>query len=288
MDLQLVPTGIFYDHYWKFNRTLLVQYGKPIEIDSYKTAYKENALSAMLALREDIRASLEPLTMQINSEKHYIDYENFRAICGEEYAKKGQFGEDKTLHRFKAEQDMIRKIEHLEFSNPILFKELTDRTQTYMVLISRAGYSNQHLVKAQNTNIIKLLAGITGALLSLPVLLFGALFSIIPFLIPREFLTRKIKDTAFRSSINFAVGLLIFPLFYLIESSIIGIVSGSLLAALVTLVVIPFAGKYAYQLLMFDIDLFKVVKLRSINRQLYKKVSAMREGILAIIRTIKS
>ncbi len=288
MDLQLVPTGIFYDHYWKFNRTLLVQYGKPIDIDGYKIAYKENTLSAMLALREDIRESLEPLTMQINSEKHYIDYENFRAISGEENARKGQLSENRTLHRFKAEQEMIRKIEHLELSNPTLFKELTDRTQTYMVLISRAGYSNQQLVKAQNTNLINLLAGMTWALLTFSVVLVGALFSIIPFLIPREFLTRKIKDPAFRSSINFAVGLLLFPLFYLIESSIIGMVSGSFVAAIVTLVVIPFVGKFAFQLLMFDIDLIKVVKLRSINRQLYKKVSVMREGILAIIRAIKS
>jgi 1-acyl-sn-glycerol-3-phosphate acyltransferase len=288
MDLQLVPTGIFYDHYWKFNRTLLVQYGKPIGIDSYKEAYNENTLSAMLSLREDIRASLEPLTMQINSGEHYIDYENFRAIAGEEYTKNCHFSENKTLNRFKADQEMIRKIEHLELSNPTVFKELTDRTQTYMVLISRAGYSNQQLVKAQNANLVKLLAGMTGALLSFPVVLVGALFSILPFLIPRQFLTRKIKDPAFRSSINFAVGLLLFPIFYLMESSIVGMVSGSLIAATVTFVLIPFAGKYAYQLLMFDIDLLRIIKLRSLNRQLFKRVSAMREGILAMIRAIKS
>jgi len=47
-------------------------------------------------------------------------------------------------------------------------------------------------------------------------------------------------------------------------------------------------SRFGKKVLMFDIDLFKVVKLRSINRQLYKKVSAMREGILAIIRAIKS
>jgi hypothetical protein len=72
------------------------------------------------------------------------------------------------------------------------------------------------------------------------------------------------------------------------ESSIVGMVSGSLIAATVTFVLIPFAGKYAYQLLMFDIDLLRIIKLRSLNRQLFKRVSAMREGILAMIRAIKS
>ena len=33
LELQIVPVGIYYDHYWKFNRTLVVQYGKPIGID---------------------------------------------------------------------------------------------------------------------------------------------------------------------------------------------------------------------------------------------------------------
>lgn len=286
LDLQLVPTGIFYDHYWKFNRTLIVQYGKPIGIDRYKVRYRENAQNTMLALREDIRQSLEPLVMQINSEKFYTDYENFRTIAGEEYARTSYFSEDKTLQLFRAEQVMIKKIEQLEVANPAIFKELAERSHAYMVLIKRAGYSSSQVVKAQKITLVNLLVGVTGALLSLPILLFGTLFSLIPFLIPRELLTRKIKDPAFRSSFNFAIGLILFPIFYLIESSVIGIITGSFLAALAGLVAMPVAGKYAYQLLMFDIDLFKAMKLRSVNRRLYKRLTTMREGILAIIRDI--
>jgi len=286
LDLQLVPTGIFYDHYWKFNRTLIVQYGKPIGIDSYKEHYNENVQNTMISLRDDIHKSLLPLVMQINSEKYYNDYENFRMVAGEEFAKKTFFSKDKTLQLFKAEQELIRRIEQLENEKPAAFKELIDRTQPYVVLINSAGYTNNQVSKAQNASFITLLLGVFGALISLPLLFFGLLFNFIPFLIPRVFLTRKIKDPAFISSFNFATGLILFPIFYLIESSLVGVLTGSFLAALALLLTMPLAGKYAYQILMYDIDLVKVISLRTIKGRSFGRLSRMREGILKLVREL--
>src|SRR5450759_1753161 len=36
LDLQIVPVGIYYNHYWKFNRSVIVQYGRPVRVDDYK------------------------------------------------------------------------------------------------------------------------------------------------------------------------------------------------------------------------------------------------------------
>jgi 1-acyl-sn-glycerol-3-phosphate acyltransferase len=284
LDLQLIPTGIFYDHYWKFNRTLIVQYGKPIEIDSYKDRYGESVQNTMLSLRDDILENLEPLTMQINSVKYYVDYENLRMIVGEEYAKRNFFSKDSTLQLFKAEQELIKKTERLEVENPDLFKELTDRIEACVGITKKTGLTFIQIAKAKDSSLLKLLIGFAGALLSLPLLILGIFFNFVPFLIPRLFLTRKIKDPAFRSSFNFALGLFLFPIFYLLESSLVGVVTGSFLAAAAGLIAMPLAGKYAYQLLMFDIDLLKVIKLRTINRKLFTKIVNLRSGILLIIK----
>jgi len=283
LDLQLVPTGIFYDHYWKFNRTLIVQYGEPLDIDEYKVLYKENSQNTMLTLRDDIHKNLLPLVMQINSEKFYKDYENFRMVLGEEYVKHSFPSKEKVLQLFRAEQELIRRIEQLEIEKPAVFKELIDRTQPYVVLINSAGYTDRQVVKAQNFSFMKLLFGAAGAIITLPVMMYGVLFNFIPFLIPRVFLTRKIKDPAFRSSFNFATGLLLFPVCYLIESSMVGWLTGSFIAALSVLITMPLAGKYAYQLMMFDIDLVKVIILRTFKRRSFGRLSRMRDGILKLV-----
>ena len=33
LNLQIQPVGIYYTHYWKFNRQMIVVYGKPIEVE---------------------------------------------------------------------------------------------------------------------------------------------------------------------------------------------------------------------------------------------------------------
>src|SRR5690606_10332368 len=35
LDIQIIPTGIYYSHYWKFNRNLIVNFGKPIRVNEF-------------------------------------------------------------------------------------------------------------------------------------------------------------------------------------------------------------------------------------------------------------
>jgi 1-acyl-sn-glycerol-3-phosphate acyltransferase len=35
LDIQIIPTGIYYSHYWKFNRTIVVNFGEPIPVKEF-------------------------------------------------------------------------------------------------------------------------------------------------------------------------------------------------------------------------------------------------------------
>lgn len=265
LGLVIVPVGIYYDHYWKFNRTLMVQYGKAIEIDGFKDQYAENSQNAMLSLRDIIHERLSPLTLQINSDKYYNDYEIIRKVGGQEYSKKEVFSKDPILQLFKAEQALIMKIEHLEISNIEVFEQLRSLTKTYDDEIRKAGISDCQIVKASKLSFLKLFVQCIGGLLSLPLFVFGFVFNFIPFYLPGLVLTRKVKDPAFLSSFIFAFGLVLFPVFYMIESSVIWIITGSFQIALATLVLMPFTGKIAYNLLQFYQDFIKTFKFKFLN-----------------------
>ncbi|HWR99526.1 MAG TPA: 1-acyl-sn-glycerol-3-phosphate acyltransferase, partial [Prolixibacteraceae bacterium] len=269
LDLQIVPVGIYYDHYWNFDRTLIVQYGEPFDIDSYKERYAENSQNAMITLRDQIHDMLEPLTMQINSVNFYHDYENIRSIAGEEYSKRQFFDTNPILQLFRAEQELITKTELFEAEKPEIFKELVSQTRTYTREIQKGGFTNKQIAQAVHTTWLKLTGMLAISLLSAPLLVFGILFNFIPFLVPSLFFTRKIKDTAFISSFNFALSLIIFPIFYLLVSALIWVLSGSFLLALAAIFAIPFAGKLAYKILMFDIDLIQIVRLRIFGKGIF-------------------
>ena len=211
LNLQLVPVGIFYDHYWKFDRTLIVQYGKPIHLDGYKDRYVENQQNAMLTLKDEIYNSLEPLTIQIHSVEYYVDYEDIRSILGKEYSKKEIFSKDPVLQLFRAEQQLIKEVEYLETKQPERFDDLRNKISAYLGKIRAAGFSNELIERALKFSCFILFFQFVGAILSLPVFVFGFLSNVLPFYIPRLLFTRKVKDKAFLSSFNFAMGLIFFP-----------------------------------------------------------------------------
>jgi len=285
LGLQIVPVGIYYDHYWKFNRTLIVNYGSPIEIDSYKERYAVNEQNAMLVLRDEIRVNLSPLTMQIDSEKYYHDCENIREVAGKEYAKQKFFSADPVLQLFKAEQELMTKICQLEAAQPQLFDQIRLSANQYLHEIDKAGVSPRQIEKAAKSAVPVLLVQVIGALLSMPFFAFGFLSNILPYSLPRVILTRKIKDKAFLSSFNFAVGLILFPIFYLLEGVIVGLLTGSVLVPLSFILFMPFAGKIAFNLLGFYRDLVHVLYLKLVQRRHLNRCVRLRSDLLALIRS---
>jgi len=280
LELQIVPVGIYYDHYWKFNRTLVVQYGKPIGIDGYRERYAENGQNAMLSLRDEIRECLLPLTMQINSVEHYVVYEQIRMLAGEERTQSLTPGRQAVLEIFKYEQWLMERVELMEQKDSVKFEALITATTAFAGNCKNAGLTGEKLAEACHTTGTILILKVLFALVTLPLLAFGLLFSFLPYYLPRILLRRKVKDPAFLSTFFFVPGLLIFPLFYLAESALVAWATHSLSMAGALFVTLPFAGKLAYNLLQFGKSLLQLIRLKIFDRRLFGVLAAQRNTIL--------
>ena len=257
LDLQIVPVGIFYSHYWNFNRTIIVNYGRPIGVDHYKADYADNPQKAMISLRDEIYNRLAPLTIQIDSTIHYSDYENICRLTVKDYSRQRYFSKNSQLQHFYAERELIGKIEHLENTQPELFKEVIEKTTLYLKDVSLYGITDEQVLKAEEASWPNLLTRLLAAILSLPLFIFGYVFNALPLYLPRMIIRRKIKDTAFLSTFQFVSGLIIFPLFYLLSASLIFILTGLVKASIITLILMPFGGKIAFQFLVFYRDILQ-------------------------------
>jgi len=254
LGLQIVPVGISYSHYWKFNRSLLVQYGEPISIDDLWVDYEMNPQKAMLDLRDRIYEKLCPLVIEIQSQKYYAEYESMRLMAGKVYANRKFFGKNRALQLFQAEKELITNLEAREKQSPENFNVVVSQLHQYEQEIEKTGFTDGQIEIAANAQKLKTWAKFALALVSLPVFAFGALFNGIPFLVSRAFVQKKMKDKIFTSSFNFALGLLVFPLFYLIVYFMLLFPRYSGQTSVILLILMPLLGKLSYILLEFYKD----------------------------------
>jgi 1-acyl-sn-glycerol-3-phosphate acyltransferase len=286
LDLQIIPVGITYSHYWKFNRSLIVRYGKPIEINPFREEYLENPQKTMLDLRDEIRRRLCPLILQIESKTCYPEYEKIMQLAVKAYSKRRFFCKNSSLQLFYAEKELICKLEQLEDLQPKDFNNLIEATRQYSSEIEKNEISDTQIENAGKASWSIVFIFLTTAVLTLPIFALGFIFNEIPFFIPRAILRNKVKNTTFLSTFNFVTGLIVFPVFYLIAAYILFRWSNSISVAIFTLITMPFVGKIAYTLLTF----YRIILLRirylagsKSSRNTIKNLLNQRNEIIALI-----
>ena len=283
LGLQIVPVGINYSHYWQFSRTLIVHYGKPIDVDRYKNAWTENPQKAMLSLRDEIHDKIIPLTIQINSHTFYQEYEDIRQLAGEAYSKTKHFTKDETLNRFYSEQELIARIELLENTQPEQFERIIEEAKNYFQELKENHFTDDQIRKAGKAKWPELFAQLVAAIIALPVFVLGFVFNAIPFFIPRGIFRKRVKDTAFMSTFNFVAGLVLFPVFYLIGASLIFALTGSPVISIVSFFVMPFAGKLAFSLLIFYQEILQSLNLKVCHQSVLPQLIMRRNELTAYI-----
>ena len=275
LNLQIVPVGIFYSHYWAFNRSIIVEYGKPIGIDKYKDAYLDNPQKALLDMRDEIFLQLTPLILNIKSEASYEDYETMRLLLGREYTRKSSFSRNRGLRQLYAEKELIGKLEKLEVEDSKTFEQLSVGVKTYITETEKAGMTDSLVEKAGKMNWKILVLQLFTLLISLPVFLFGLVFNLLPFLVPGLILRRKVKDLAFLSTFNFVIGLIVFPVFYVLFALLVFAVTQSWIISAITFILMPFGGKLSYQLLEFYKDILDKVRILIMKTQARKQIKQL-------------
>ncbi len=283
LDLQIVPVGISYSHYWDFNRSIVVEYGEPIPVSGYKAEYSEHPQKAMMSLRDEIYDRLVPLTHQINSEKYYQEYITLSQMTGEMYSKIHSFSKNKYLQIYNAEKDLVSRLEQFETKDQEQFDELINELQQYQVELNNSGLNDAKVRLAEAANWQGFFAHLVVAVLSFPIFSFGFLVNAIPYYLPRIILRRKVKDTTFLSTFYFVSGLIVFPLYYLVSTFVLFSFTDSWIVAALSFFLMPFGGKLAYQLLTFYrsiIQEFQIHTARKSSKNILSRLIQQRNKLI--------
>lgn len=245
LDIHIIPTGIYYSSYWKFNRSVLVKFGRPILVNDFLEEYKTSPNGATMAMRDALQKAIDPLTININSKEHYNCFELIRSIYGQHFliskARKKGF-----VERFHSDQKLVRLMDKLADDDPDQIAILCNKVKEYEKTVAEKGLKSW-LVENPEFNFWQLGLNKLILFLGLPVFLFGFIFNAIPFFTIDIITRKKIKDIAFWSTFYLMLGLILFPAFYLLELWILSTFLPGFWLKLMFLTCLPFSGKLAFR-----------------------------------------
>lgn len=262
LDLFIVPTGIDYSNYADPGARLLVRYGKPVRIAEFVPLYRENPQKALSALRDKLSEALEPTIINISSEEYYDEYMD---IC--QYYRPFQLERENLANthynRQIADQEIISKLDGVIESKPDEFEIFRIENNMYRKQLKQYGLRDWLLAKSR-INAAGFLLDCLVSILLMPLYFYGLLLNYLPYKLPPQF-TKKVKDHVFLGSLHFGIGLVLFPVYFLLAWILFSIFVKSLVLRLLFAVSLPLSGIFTFYFYIHLLKLrgrFRLLKLR--------------------------
>jgi len=219
-SVKIIPIGIDYDDFIKFGKNVIVNIGQPIDVQDYMKAYEVNPAVAVNEIKNRLKTELENLTVHLDTQEFYSCFETTVYAANETMLQKMGL-EDNIVNRFMARREIGKKLVATEKNSKDRILKLNELCVKFNNELKDLNFRIKDISRKPD-KISVLLLKCLALFLTLPVFIFGFLFNILPFFSP--VFTRKaikIKFPGFFSSVHYVVGLLTFPLFYLLEIIIV-------------------------------------------------------------------
>jgi 1-acyl-sn-glycerol-3-phosphate acyltransferase len=216
--VKIIPVGLDYGDIIKAGKHIIINIGKPIEVSDYMDEYAENSVIATNHIREQLKEDLCNLSLNLATDKYYPTFETAVEVCNTAFVKQMQLT-DNTLNRFVARQQIAERLAALERDKPKKAKELDSLCEQYSKTLNSLNLRNWVL---ENRSYKKLALTIEclALILTFPIFIYGLITNFFPFFTP-EYLRKnvfKTEFTGFFSSLQFGTGIILFPLFYAVET----------------------------------------------------------------------
>lgn len=245
LNIKIVPVGIDYECYTDYRSTLLVNFGEPLEVSDFYEQYKENPVIAYNKIRTALAEKIKPLMINIESEKYYELYNELRKMYRPFGIKRLNLNPRKLYDGFKVDKKLIAGIEKVEKEKPETVEKMNNLMSEFLTVLKKERFSDKE-VRKNNVTLLKLLCSSLVLTLFAPIFLFGFTVNALQYFIPVK-VAGIMKDRQFHSSFKFVLTMLLFPLFYLIETGIFYAFSQNWRHTLIFFVLLPVSAVLSWQ-----------------------------------------
>lgn len=240
LGLVVVPVGLTYENRGSFRSRALAAVGPPLPVNRWRAAYAEDRVRAIRSLTDEMKASLEGLTLNgsSHSDLALVDWaEQFhaRAIGLAGWRERRSLGE-----RMPRLQRFARRLDWLRANHREEYERLTGALRSYLTARRRLGGVEAAVQPEGSLRAAARELGIRGAILALgaPLAALGAIVWYVPYALTgfANKVGKPVWETV--ATVKVLAGLVLYPATYVAWIVVAGFLAGAI-AALATAVALP-------------------------------------------------
>ena len=292
--LYIVPTGIDFDEYEQPYSNLVVNIGKPIPVQPFMEAYRDNEPLALNQMRDTLFEQLLPLMHDIRNEEHY---DNIMTLCN-------------VLNRKMRRREGLRNTAWNRFRiRQLISSELGTRSSAFSdVRTLHTKLAALHLDEktfAEHWNFgytllsLLLMAAALTAVVAVPMVRWIFLFCLLCYpmaVLPTHLIVReKVADPQFRSSVNWGLRFFVSIIYTLVVAVVVAATGGMWMSRLVDLgawwglvavAIVPLCARISAPLTVFLRNVYNSTRywlLRLFRRQAMREIDKTYKELAALI-----
>jgi len=306
LGVVLVPVGLYFFSRSRFRSRVLVNVGRPIDLQPYFSLNKTDNFEAVTQLTAKIQRSLENLTVHVRHSELDPLVKGIEEIYRDELMTQttaDHKSSKKIVAEFVITQKIADCVAYYHVHDPQKVREMEEKIADYNRKLKRLHLKD--IMVREKTSIQKLfraeLSNIARAIIGSPLAAYGVLNNFFPYRIT-EFIARKFIDD--RTKILMALlvgGGITFILFYGIQIFLVWYLKGYLWAVLYFFS-LPLSGFFALgyirefrkiqERISFSFFLFTnrhlICKMRLIRNRLISEMNSFKDEYLEIIESTRT
>jgi 1-acyl-sn-glycerol-3-phosphate acyltransferase len=281
LNIQIIPVGLEFSHYYRYREVLTVVYGKPIEVSEYHELYRKSPEVALNELRNRISSEIKKIIVHIESEEDYDSINELRAIINDRYSDKIK------IPKLFRDRILVEKMNRLKVNDLPLYRKICSLSLEVKKMTEKLKTSYRYVAKKKHP-LGWLLAAALGLVATFPLFLYGNIFNM-TFLEFPNLQSRKVKDEQFRSTMKFGMSLAIYFILTPVILILLLIFIPKWWLALLIFLSLPLAGLFAwnyYLLLMRVIGGFRIRHYLGKKNSDFLKLKQNHEELLKLVASI--
>ncbi len=288
LNLHIVPVGLDYSDYFNAGSDLTVVFGTPIRVADYADQYHENEQKTINTLMNVLAENMRSVMIDIPEQNYDLTrqisemYEpNVWNTCN---VKRHSY------NKLTIKQYIVQKVTGAFNQFPEKSAIIGETLSSYKQKLSLHKLEDCDLQQNPD-HFLSLLFNCILSILLLPIHIYGWILNYLPFK-TSILMAAKNKDPHFKSSIQFGIGMFLFPIYYLLIISVFCIVTDGYLLKLVFGFSLPLSGFFAfynYRHLKKLTGKLRIFNLRHFKAKQYKDLYNDRNQLINLIKaTINS
>lgn len=215
LDLKIIPVGLTYSDPTAFRGNIFINVGAPFYVRDFRAAYEANPMEAVKSVTIELQERLRTLMIDMEDDAEDLFVKQLETIV----QNSQPVTPEAAFHRTKK---LIADLREWKSKDVINYTNFRQEVNNYFKTLQQKKISDDAVASAPDRRLwLKLLLLIIG----FPVFLYGFVNHFFPAFVPflvAVFLVNRLKlYVGYTSAVKFALGIIMVPLFYWLQSELV-------------------------------------------------------------------